>query len=84
MAEIARAEEKAGAKIACEPIYKQGTTINGNYPPKTWARTHDTPLPGLSLTQSSLLHVPPLKYDHPGCILCQNVSKAGMGIVDQM
>ena len=33
--EIVRADAMAKAKIACEPIYKRRTTLNGNCPPKT-------------------------------------------------
>ena len=31
---ITRAEAKAGAKLAWEPFYKQGTTLKGDNPPK--------------------------------------------------
>ena len=33
--EIVRAEAMARAEIACEPIYKWRTTINGSNPPET-------------------------------------------------
>ena len=55
MLELTGAEEKAKAKKAWELIYKDGTTLKGNHPPKTMARTPGTPLPGHSLTHFSLL-----------------------------
>ena len=55
MPKLAGAEEMAKAKKAWELIYKDGTTLNGNHPPKTMVRTPGTPLPGHSLTHSSLL-----------------------------
>ena len=45
----------AKAKKAWELIYKDGTTLKGNHPPETMARTPGTHLPGLFLTHSSLL-----------------------------
>ena len=48
--EIVRAEAMARAELAWELIYKQR-----GQSPETLPRTPDTPLPGLSLTQSSLL-----------------------------
>ena len=55
MPELAGAEEMAKAKKAWELIYKDGTTLKGNHPPETMARSPGTHLPGLSLTHSSLL-----------------------------
>ena len=49
-------QRMAKAKQAWELIYKLGTTLNGNYPPETMARTPGTPLPRHSLTHFSLLH----------------------------
>ena len=69
MPELAEAEEKAKAEQAWELIYKDGTTLKGNHTPKTMARTPGTPLPGYSLTHSSLLHLPPPQvrpsWSHP-------------------
>ena len=53
---MARAETKVKAKIVCELIYKRRATLKGKLSPQNWARTPGTPLPGLSLTHSSLLH----------------------------
>ena len=47
--EIARAEAMAKDKIACEPIYKQRTTLKGKQSPKTMLR----PLALLSLDSPS-------------------------------
>ena len=41
-----------------ELIHKEGTTLKWN-DPRTHAKTTGTPLPGHSLTHSSLLHFPP-------------------------
>ena len=56
MPRIARAETMARAKIGCELIYKRRNYSKRETSPKTMARTPGTPLPGHSLTQSSLLH----------------------------
>ena len=53
MPKLAGAETKAKAKKAWELIYKDGTTLKGNHPPKTMARTPGTPILGHS--HSSLI-----------------------------
>ena len=50
MPELAGAEEKAKAKMACKLIYKREATLNGNYPPKLYLG----PLALLSLDTLSL------------------------------
>ena len=46
------------AKMVWELIYKESATLKGD-DPETLTKTPGTPLPEYSLTQSSLLHVPP-------------------------
>ena len=71
MPKLTGAETKAKA---WELIYKDGTTLKGNHPPKTVARTPGTHLPGHSLTHSSLLHLPPPQVQPPQSHLPSNMS----------
>ena len=56
MPRIARAEDKSESKQGWVLIYKKRNYSKWETSPKTVARTPGTPLPGHSLTQSSLLH----------------------------
>ena len=55
MPEVARAEAMARTKMALELIYTAGTTLKGNYSPKTLPGTPGTPWLTLLLTHFSLL-----------------------------